>query len=168
MASFQKYIPTLLKWEGGWSDNKKDKGGATNKGVCLATFRQFYGSHRTKEDLRNITDEQWEFIMKTYWDMCKGDEIRNQSIAELFVDWHINAGINAIKAFQRTCKLDADGIVGPKTLAVLNSPNEEVIFARMKEARELYYYNITRANPSQKVFLNGWLARTRSFNYQPK
>lgn len=165
MADFKLYAPTLARWEGGWVDNKKDLGGATCKGVTLATFRQFYGSQRTKEDLRNITDGQWEFIMKTYWDRCKADQIRNQSIAEILVDWHINAGLNAIKNFQKACMLDADGIIGAKSLAVLNSPNAEVIFNRIKEAREDYYRRIALGNPSQNIFLAGWLNRTNSFTF---
>lgn len=163
MADFRRYIPTLQKWEGGWSDKKEDKGGATMKGVTLATFQAYYGAHRTKEDLRKITDEQWEFIMKIYWNRCKADQIRNQSIAEIFVDWHINAGVNAIKQVQKAFMLDADGIVGPKTLSVLNSPDAERVFTRIKIARESYYRNVCLCNPSQGKFLAGWLNRTNSF-----
>lgn len=165
MADFEHYAPTLAKWEGGWSDNRRDKGKATMRGVTLATFRQFYGPRKTKEDLRNITDAEWERIMRTYWDRCKADQIRNQSIAEILVDWHINAGVNAIKCFQRACMLDADGIIGPKSLAVLNSPNEQVIFNRIKEAREDYYRRLALGNPSQSIFLAGWLNRTDYFKY---
>lgn len=165
MADFDRYAPTLRKWEGGWSDNPNDKGGATMCGVTLATFRQFYGSHRTKEDLHCIAPEQWTHIMKSYWDRCRADDIRNQSIAEILVDWHINAGVNGIKAFQRACGLDADGIIGAKSLAVLNSPNSEVVFNRIKQAREDYYRRIAHDNPWQNVFLTGWLYRTKSFSF---
>lgn len=165
MADFTHYKPILAKLEGSWSDNKKDKGGATMRGVTLNTFKQFYGSQRTKEDLRNITDEQWEHIMKSYWDRCRADEIQNQSIAELLVDWYINAGANAIKGFQHACGLDTDGVIGPKSLAILNSPNSEVIFNRIKYAREEYYCKLARSNAPLNIFLTGWLNRTNSFKF---
>ena len=166
MASWFNYIPTLLKWEGGFVNNPADKGGATNRGVTLATFRKWYGAFKGVNDLKNMTDCQWCKIMRSYWDNVKGDQIRNQSIAELVADWHVNAGTNAIKRMQRMFGIKADGIVGPVTLSYLNSPNSQVIFNRLKDERETYYMDIVKADPTQRVFLNGWLRRAHSFEYK--
>lgn len=165
MADFNKYIPTLKKWEGGWANNPNDPGGATMMGVTLTTFRRFYGHERTASELKHITDEQWKRIMKTFWDRCKADQIKNQSIAEMLVDWHINAGVAAIKSWQKSALLDADGIIGPKSLVILNSPQASVVFSRMKDTREAYYYSLARSNPTLRAFLDGWLRRTKSFNF---
>ena len=165
MASWFNYIPTLLKWEGGWSDNPNDKGSATMKGVTLATFRKWYGADKTKAELKAITDCQWCRIMRSYWDAVKGESIKNQSIAELVADWHINAGVAAIKRIQRMFGITADGIVGPVTLRYLNGPNPEATFYRLRDERENYYLDIVKANPAQREFLNGWLRRARSFEY---
>lgn len=165
MASWFNYIPTLLKWEGGFSNNPADKGGATNRGVTLSTFRKWYGADKTVADLKAITDCQWCRIMRSYWDGVKADQITNQSIAELVADWHVNAGTNAIKRVQKMFGIKADGIVGPITLTYLNSPNSEAIFYRLRSAREDYYVEIAKNNPSQQQFLRGWLNRTRSFTY---
>lgn len=168
MADFYKYIPTLKKWEGGWvlTCHPKDPGGSTLCGVTLATFRQFYGQDKTVDDLKKMTSYQWEAIMRTYWNRCRGDQIESQSIAEIFVDWHINAGVNAIKQVQKLFCITQDGLVGPVTLKYLNSPNREIIFNRIKDAREQYYYTLVRKNRSLAVFLNGWLNRTRSFKFE--
>lgn len=166
MASWFNYIPALLKWEGGFSNHPDDPGGATMKGVTLKTFRKWYGADKTVADLKAITDCQWCRIMRSFWDGVKGDQIRNQSIADLVADWHVNAGDNAIKAVQRMFGIKADGIVGPVTLSYLNSPNAEVIFNRLRSAREDYYIEIARSKPSQQQFLNGWLKRTRSFTFK--
>ena len=40
MANVNKLAPFILKWEGGFVDHKNDKGGATNMGVTIATWRQ--------------------------------------------------------------------------------------------------------------------------------
>ena len=166
MASWFNYIPALLKWEGGFVNNPNDKGGATNKGVTLATFRKWYGADRTVADLKAMTDCQWCRIMRSYWDGVKGDQIQSQSIADIFADWHINAGINAIKRVQKALGITADGIVGKVTLSHLNAPNKRNTFQLIKDAREDYYLDIVKANPSQGVFLNGWLRRVRSFEYK--
>ena len=113
MADFQKYAPKLSKLEGGFSNRKADRGGPTNRGVTLRTFREFYGSDKTVEDLRNMTDEQWTHIMKSgYWDKCKADEIKSQSVAEFFSDWCVNSGTGMIRKIQfllgvriRKCRL---------------------------------------------------------------
>lgn len=166
MADFRHYIPTLKKWEGGFVDHPSDPGGATNCGVTLATYRQFYGKNKTVEDLKRMPSWQWETIMRTYWNRCKADQIESQSIAELFVDWHINAGVNAIKQVQKMFGITADGIVGPVTLRYLNTPNGRVIFQWMQERREQYYINLVKNDPKKRVFLNGWLNRTRSFKLE--
>lgn len=169
MADFNLYAPKLRKLEGGFVNDPSDKGGATMAGVTLSTYRRYYGESKTVNDLKNITDIQWNHIMKTgYWDMAKADYIRNQSIAEIFADWVVNSGPAGIRAFQRAQAIKADGIVGTKTLSILNAPNEEVIFNRIKSARESYYRKIVMMNPSQGKFLYGWLSRLRQFNYVPQ
>ena len=166
MANFDRYAPKLSIWEGGFVNNPADKGGPTNKGVTLATFRRFFGNWNTVDDLRRMTEAQWRKVMITYWDRCCADDIHNQSIAEMLVDWHINAGTAGIKAWQRSVGLAADGIIGPRSLAVLNAPDAAGTFACMKGARDKYYRQIVLHNPSQAVFINGWLNRVNSFSFE--
>lgn len=164
MADFNLYAPKLKQLEGGFVNDPSDSGGATMMGVTLSTYRKYFGQNKSVEDLKRISNLEWSYIMKTgYWDLCHGDEIRNQSIAEIFVDWSVNSGIAGIRAFQRSQGLRADGIVGPKTLGILNSPNEEVIFNRIKSARESYYRKLSMNNPTLFKFLRGWLNRLNKF-----
>lgn len=169
MANFDTYAPKLKKWEGGWSDNPADAGGATMMGVTLATYRSYYGSWRTKQDLYRITDTQWTLIMKTgYWDKCRADEIQNQSVAELLVDWCVNAGTKTpVKALQRVLNCTADGIVGKNTLRALNGGKSAEIHQRLLTARIQFYYDLVDKKPSNKVFLRGWLNRCYDFIYEP-
>ncbi|MCP8894345.1 hypothetical protein KYK29_05335 [Shinella daejeonensis] len=39
--NFVACLNETLKWEGGWADHPKDPGGATMKGITLATFRRW-------------------------------------------------------------------------------------------------------------------------------
>src|SRR4051812_5514526 len=106
MASFELYFPTLLRHEGGFVNNPKDPGGATNKGVTLKTFetcaRQYLGIEPTLDNLRALTDAQAARIYKPlYWDEVHGDEIELQELADIVFDFQVNAGGAASKLLQK-------------------------------------------------------------------
>lgn len=168
MADIKKLKPFILRWEGGYSNHPNDRGGATMKGVTLNTFRYFFGSEKTAIDLMNITDEQWITVLREcFWNPLKADKIKNQSIANIFVDFAWASGtLTAIKKVQRVLGLDPDGIVGPKTLGALNSGNHEMVFNIIKKERLRYVDAICQANPSQVCFLRGWQNRINAFKYE--
>lgn len=166
MADYTKLVPFIRKWEGGFSNHPKDKGGATNNGVTLATYRMVYGKNKTVDDLKNMSDKEWEHIFKIYyWDKWKGDCIKNQSIANILVDWYWMSGNIGVKKVQELFGLKVDGIVGSKTLGKINSVDGEWLFKRIWEMRLNHYNKIVKKNPSQKVFLQGWLNRLHSTVY---
>lgn len=72
-ANFSAALAVTLAFEGGWSDNPKDPGGATMKGITLATYRRFY-SNASKTQLRNISAENVARIYRQdYWQAVNGD-----------------------------------------------------------------------------------------------
>ena len=167
MAEAQKLVPLVLRWEGGFVNDPDDSGGATMKGVTLATFRKFYGADKTVEDLKQITDAQWLHIFKTgYWDKFRGDDIDDQSVANMCVDWLYNSGIAAIKRVQKIVGVADDGIVGDKTIGAINARPAGPLFEQIKAARIAFVETIARNNPSQRKFLQGWLNRINSFRYE--
>lgn len=167
MADYRKLKPFILKWEGGFVNDKNDLGGATNKGVTLATFRSVYGQNMTVTDLKNITDAQWEHIFKTcYWDKWKGDEIKDQNVANILVDWTWCSGAYGIKIPQRVLGVSVDGVVGGKTIAALNARDGKALFKELKEERIAYIDRICQTRPQNKKFRNGWLNRINSLKYE--
>lgn len=168
MANYKLLIPTTKKWEGGYVNHPNDKGGCTNSGVTISTFRSYYGSKKNCDDLKKMTEEQWNHIFKSgYWDRWKADLINNQSIANLVVDWVWGSGVYGIKYPQQVLGVVADGIVGKKTLAAINDyPNQEELFKKLWDRRKKHFEDIVKRNPSQKVFLKGWLRRLADFKYQ--
>lgn len=166
MAKFKTYAPKLLQFEGGYVNHPDDNGGPTNKGVTLATYRQYCGQEKTIKDLQNMSYGTWQNIMKDlYWDKCKADDIMNQSLAELIVDWCVNSGIVGIRKMQEVVGVKPDGIVGPKTLSAINGADAEQLFDRIWKARQQFYINIVKKNPRQQVFMNGWMNRLLSFTF---
>jgi len=165
MASFDLYTPTLKRWEGGFVNDPDDAGGATNMGVTLATYRKYYGSNKTVSDLKRITPDEWKTIMRRYWDRCNADRIENQSIAEIFVDWYVNAGYGALTKTQAALGLKADSIIGSKSLERLNAEPKAETFALIKAARLGYYNNLVKQKPVYKKFIKGWTNRVESFKF---
>lgn len=167
MAEFVKYAPKLISFEGGYVWHPEDKGGPTCCGVTLKTFQQYYGKDKTKEDLRDMKHSQWRHIMKDgYWDKVKGDKIDNQSLAEIIADWCVNSGAVSIRKVQRLLGCEADGIVGPITLSLINTADAESLHDRIWKARQQHYIDIVKKDPSQKKFMNGWMNRLNQFKYE--
>lgn len=167
MADFSLYAPKLLQLEGGFVNHPDDKGGVTNKGVTLSTYRQYCGQDKTIKDLQNMSYGTWQNIMKDlYWDKCLADKIRNQSLAEIIVDWCVNSGMVGLRKSQEIAGTKPDGIAGPKTLSAINESDQEELFNRIKDARKQFYTNIVKKNPSQRIFMNGWMNRLGIFKFE--
>lgn len=166
MANFDKYAPALNTWEGGFALVKDDKGGWTNRGVTLDTFRLYVNPNATVEDLGRMTDAQWRLVAKgKFWDKCGGDKIQNQSIAELFVDWCFHSGIGMIKRVQGIVGVKADGIVGPQTIAAINRQNAKRLHFMIKAARVEFLANAVRNTSSNLKFYDGWINRVAALEF---
>lgn len=168
MANPQPLANKLLRLEGGFVYDKFDRGGATNKGVTLNTFRAYYGQDKTTADLKAITADEWTQIFKAgYWDKMKADDIRSQSVAELLVDFAYNSGVaTASRHIQALVGTKTDGVIGPKTISAINAHTPRILFQRLQRDRLQYVENIVKANPSQRRFLQGWRNRINSFHYE--
>ena len=167
MADYQKLVPIIKKWEGGFVNDPSDSGGATNKGVTLSTFRSFYGFNKTVEDLKKLSDTQWLHIfLNGYWNKCQASNINNQSIANIFVDWAWGSGpVTAIKQVQKIVGTDVDGIVGQKTLDAINKKDPKTLFNAIKNARIEFVENLVKQRPKDAKFLQGWKNRINSFSF---
>jgi len=192
MAKIEKIVTKVLQWEAGlnskysalplreqyaqacktgWSDDPADRGGATMCGITLDTFKTYCSRKGcpipVKQDLREMSYSVWLDIIKIlYWDRWIADKITSQSVANILVDWTINSGSYGIKIPQRLLGVQADGVVGAKTLSQLNSVNARNFFEAAKAARIDFVNNIAKNNPSQVKFLKGWLNRINSFKFE--
>jgi len=168
MADVKKLVPFILRWEGGFVDDPLDAGGATNKGVTIETFKQVFGQERTVDELKHITDDQWLTILKRfYWNRWKADEIDNQSVANILVDWVWASGRWGIVIPQGIIDVKADGVVGDMTINALNRLNQEELFKKIIIARRTFVAQIVNRRPNQIRFLKGWLNRINAFTFEP-
>ena len=165
MANHKILEPFILRWEGGFVNDKDDLGGATNMGVTLAAYRSVFGSKKTVNDLRRMTRVQWGVIFKKYyWDKWKADDIKDQNVANILVDWVWASGAYGIKIPQRVLGVDVDGIVGPNTIADARDGRD--LFDTIKQERKGFIERICQTRPQNKKFKNGWMNRINSLAYE--
>jgi lysozyme family protein len=92
-----------LKYEGGWSDDPRDPGGATMKGVTLATYAAFKGRAVSKAELKAISDvDLFAIYRQGYWQAVDGDELPTGPDLCLF-DIAVNSGPARALSWRRAC-----------------------------------------------------------------
>ena len=100
-----------------------------------------------------------------YWNRWKADQISNQSIAEILVDWVWGSGKWGIVIPQRLLKVPDDGIVGTATLFAVNNVNQRGLHAAIFQARKAFIDELVKNHPDQLKFFNGWMNRLNNFKF---
>lgn len=185
MAKCEILLPFILKWEGGFANDPADRGGATNKGVTIVTWRSCgYDKNDDGDidvdDLRLLTnaDVMNRVLKPFFWDRWHADAIKSQKVANILVDWVWGSGKHGIVIPQRLLGVKDDGIVGNKTIAAVNNQDPDKFFNKVYNARVQFLKSIAASSVRQyerKVgrtatkaerlkftkerFLKGWLNR---------
>lgn len=165
-ANFDRCLSEVLQHEGGWADNPKDPGGATMKGVTLATFRAWKGSAATKAQLRAISDADLRAIYRrNYWDAVSGDDLP-AGLDLLAFDAAVNSGPSrGAKWLQTALGVSADGKIGPATIAAAQKAHPEAVIDRAIAARVSFLRTARHKDTGALLwptFGKGWTARVES------
>lgn len=180
MANFEKAYKRVIGNEGGYANHPSDKGGETYMGVSRRFHPDWAGweiideekqkgkiKHNSK--LKDVALDELvrRFYKAKFWDKIHGDKIINQSIADNFFDFVINSG-QAVRRMQRALnetgqKVVEDNVCGPATINAINSADPLKLNFHFNEARRKHYRDLVIFDPSQRVFLSGWLNRVEKF-----
>jgi len=170
MADVKKLSPILAKWEAGFVNDPTDKGGATNMGITIGTWRQIgYDKDGDGDidvvDIRLLDEHDFAAVLKIYWNKWQANRLINQSVANLLVDWVYTSGKWGIVIPQRILKIEPDGFVGNQTILAVNLVDQKKFFDAVFEARKKFFNDIVKNNPSQKRFIKGWINRLNDFKF---
>ena len=159
---FDKIFEYILMVEGGYSNDKADKGGKTKYGIIEVEARK-YGY---KGDMKDLTKEIAEDIYKNKYYLSNNlDKIKDKRVALSIADWTINSGNWGTKKAQQAVNilkgeiLVVDGVLGEKSIEAINSIRPEMFLNQYHVLQRRFYQAIVDHNASQKVFLKGWLNR---------
>lgn len=175
MPSVKDMIDNILRREGGYVNHPADRGGPTKYGITLNTLASYLGRSVSAGDVEALDENTARQIYEhNYFYGPKIDQLP-ELIQPFIFDCAVNHGARrAIKFVQKVCNqegyqppLDEDGIMGTKTVATARTAASELGDAFLKALlaeRRRFYQAIVEQDPSQQVFLAGWMNRVNEFD----
>lgn len=157
-SNFDAALARVLVSEGGYVNNPKDPGGATNKGITQRVYnlyRQRLGNADIKP-VQSISDAEVRQIYKEqYWDVAKCDSLPI-GVSYCVFDGDVNSGVSqSTKWLQRALGLVVDGVIGPNTITAANEADPDTLIDAICDRRMAYL----KALSGWKYFGKGWTPR---------
>ena len=158
--TFDEAFKRLIGHEGGYSTDRRDPGNWTGGRVGVGTLKgtKFGLAANTYPnlDIKNLTLAQAKAIYKKdWWDKLGADGMHSAIVFQLW-DFAINAGKSrAIKELQQAVGVPADGIIGPQTLAAVNSHDLNDVILSLTAERLKFYTSLS----TFKTYGKGWTNR---------
>jgi len=156
-------LPLILVFEGGYTNNPNDHGGATNYGI----IQREYDAWRTEkklptQDIRGILmTEVQEIYLNKYWRPSMCDKMAVQAATAVF-DTSVNAGQGrSVMLLQQAVGAHVDGVIGPETLGKLAAQDPKAVANTFMDNREAFYKAIVAHDPTQQEFFGGWMRRVK-------
>lgn len=171
MSNFDNALKYTLQNEGGFSNDPSDKGGATNLGIQQTEWNDWLKENGkmypiSLAEFKALTPEDVApLYLKDYWNALRLSQVDHPVLATSIFDMGVNFGPNTSgKLTQRAlntlgCDLNIDGWLGPITLSELNYAPVGAFMTAFMSLCRTRYNNIVADDPTQGVFLRGWLAR---------
>jgi lysozyme family protein len=140
---WQKSISKVLQLEGGnkYTNHKEDSGRGTRYGITDVTYSAFRKSmNMPEQSVLHIEypAEVYKIYKTLYWIPAGCDKMSDPKYAFVLFDFCVNSGLSRAKNYHKIAKGDV------KKLITL---------------RREFYNKIVKNNPSQIVFLKGWMNR---------
>lgn len=154
--NFENCFALVIKHEGGYVDNPKDPGGATNLGCTKKVWEEWIGHEVSKDDIKALThSDVMPLYKKRYWDAIKGDDLP-MGVDYAVFDLAINSGTGrAAKTLQSVLGTNTDGQIGPATLRALEKANPREVATAICEARLAFLQSLS----TYGTFGKGWSRR---------
>jgi len=157
--TFEIAIKEVLKHEGLWSFHKNDPGGMTMRGVTKKVYEKWLGREVTEQEMRDLSEETAIAIYKkNYWDRNRCDMVEDASspgVAYFLLDFAVNAGRQGAKCLQKSIGANPDGVIGPKTIAILKKMDADYVLEQMHMHRQNFYESLK----TFETFGRGWTRR---------
>ena len=159
MTRSERCIPRILVHEGGYVNHPSDPGGATNKGITIATFRRYVKPKGTIADLKALTTAQAVVVYKRqYWDRVMADSLP-WGVDYAVADYAVNSGpAQAARDLQRVVGAAVDGKIGPQTIDMVRKMKPQDVIRQLC-ARRLAFMKAIKGGKLWQTFGKGWQKR---------
>ncbi len=175
LGFFEEALNVVLLHEGGYSDNKADKGGPTKYGISLRLLKDIKydvdgDGDSDKDDIVHLTRTDADKIyLKNFWLANNFNLLENEAIAIKLMDCSVNLGARrtAILTYQTLNEILVEDLpIGEKfddkLLDILNNIDDRVFVDVLRLEQAKFYETLIKLNPEFKVFKNGWARRAAS------
>lgn len=171
MNNFPYALEMPLKSEGGYSNDPKDPGGETYRGISRLAYPTWSGwasldaipNKRFNQIFPELENEVQFFYYNEKWLKNNLDKIDDKDVSAAALDTVIQHGKGAYliqQALQKAGKpVSVDGKIGPDTISSLNSIAPKTFLSALHDVREAYYKGLVAKDPTLGKYLDGWLAR---------
>lgn len=167
-------IDDILRREGGFVHHPADRGGPTNHGITQRTLSAYLGRAATVEEVRSLSAELAAEIYRRDYFLAPRLDGLPEPIQPFVFDSAVNHGPRrAVRLVQEVCDaagfgpIALDGVCGPQTRRVVAEAERimgDWLLAALVEERRNLYRQIVAHDPSQRVFLDGWMNRVAEFD----
>jgi len=156
ISNWDKSFSELIKSEGGFVNNPKDPGGATNWGVTKAVWEAWVKHPVTVDDMKKLTQEEVKpLYYEKYLKPVKGDELPI-GVDFLVFSFGVNAGVGrAVKTLQTSLGTVADGAIGQNTMKKIQEADSKTLIENFSNAKISFYKSLS----TFPTFGKGWLNR---------
>lgn len=161
MTRFDKCLPHILLFEGGYVCHPADPGGATKCGITQRTLDEWCRKISMPPiDVKNLSESAISDIYRwQYWAPAECYELPPPVDLVVF-DSAVNHGVRrAAKLLQEAVRVPVDGVIGQQTLNAVKNGDPETIALSIIGLRAVFYDEIVQGNPSQRAFAKGWANR---------
>lgn len=154
---FNTCLAFTVAQEGWFVNDPRDPGGATYKGITLASLREYLRAPNTPVSVLRGLDQISiaKFYRSQFWDICQCGVVP-AGIDLMLFDHGVNAGAqHPVPMLQDLIEVEADGAIGPLTLAAIATWRQSDLIGALGDAQEEYY----RGLKNFTIYGNGWLNR---------
>lgn len=157
-------LDEVIRREGGFSHLPQDNGGATKFGITQKTLAFYRKAAVTVDDVKNLTESEAKAIYANLYYSSTNIIKLPDPLDDLIFDFAVNSGPQrAIMALQECLGIIPDGVCGTLTISAVYAADLRTIINKVVAWRIMMYARIVKKDPSQLIFLAGWLSRTLSF-----
>lgn len=102
--NFDAILDAVLQFEGGFVNDPRDPGGATNRGITQRTLSVHLGRKATLTEVRNLSRETAaEIYRRRYWNAIGGDMLP-PGVDALAMDIAVNSGVGRSTQWLAECR----------------------------------------------------------------
>ncbi len=163
ISVFRKALAYTFQNEGGFSNIKEDKGGATNFGIIREELARWRGESVSASDVKNMKrDEAEDIYLAWYWKPLRLDEIKHEKVAMALFDRAVLNGLTGISRHVRNIfpgKMAGDPPNFFPLIPLVNDEDPRTFVLKLADYCEAAHRKRVKEDPSQERFLAGWLNR---------